>query len=133
MELMPTARDLKDSSWPTVRGTVVGAFFGLLPGAGPALPSFASYLIEKKLARDPARFGKGAIEGVAAPEAANNASAQVAFVPTLTLGIPGTAVMTLMLGAMIMHGITPGPQVMVERPELFWGSSPACGSAISCS
>jgi TctA family transporter len=78
-------------------------------------------MLEKKLARDPTRFGKGAIEGVAAPEAANNAAAQTSFIPTLTLGIPGTAVMTLMLGAMIMQGVTPGPQVMTEKPELFWG------------
>jgi len=120
-DVMPSARELRDAAWPAVRGTVLGAFFGLLPGAGAALPSFASYLVEKKLAHDPARFGNGAIEGVAAPEAANNAAAQVAFIPTLTLGIPGTAVMTLMLGAMIIQGITPGPQVMLERPELFWG------------
>jgi putative tricarboxylic transport membrane protein len=119
--LMPTGRDLRDSSWPMVRGTAVGAFFGLLPGTGPALSSFASYILEKKLARDPSRFGKGAIEGVAAPEAANNAAAQTSFIPTLTLGIPGTATMALLTGAMIMQGITPGPQVMTANPELFWG------------
>ena len=105
---MPTAQDLKDSSWPTVRGTAVGALFGVLPGTGPALSSFAAYMLEKKIARDPSRFGKGAIEGVAAPEAANNAAAQTAFIPTLTLGIPGSAVMALMLGAMIMQGIDAG-------------------------
>ena len=120
-DLMPTGRDLRDSSWPMVRGTAVGAFFGLLPGTGPALSSFASYILEKKLARDPSRFGKGAIEGVAAPEAANNAAAQTSFIPTLTLGIPGTATMALLTGAMIMQGITPGPQVMTANPELFWG------------
>ena len=119
--LMPTRADLKESFWPTVRGTGVGALFGVLPGTGPALGSFAAYMVEKKIARDPSRFGKGAIEGVAAPEAANNAAAQTSFIPTLTLGIPGTAVMSLMLGAMIMQGITPGPQVMIEKPELFWG------------
>ena len=119
--LMPTRQDLRDSLWPTVRGTALGAFFGLLPGTGPALSSFAAYMVEKKLARDPSRFGSGAIEGVAAPEAANNAAAQTAFIPTLTLGIPGSAVMTLMVGAMIMQGITPGPQVMTAQPELFWG------------
>ena len=119
--LMPTRKDLGDSLWPTVRGTALGAFFGLLPGTGPALPTFATYMVEKKLARDPSRFGSGAIEGVAAPEAANNAAAQTAFIPTLTLGIPGSAVMTLMVGAMIMQGITPGPQVMTARPDLFWG------------
>ena len=119
--LMPTRKDLADSLWPTVRGTAVGAFLGLLPGTGPALPTFATYMVEKKIARDPSRFGAGAIEGVAAPEAANNAAAQTAFIPTLTLGIPGSAVMTLMVGAMVMQGITPGPQVMTTRPDLFWG------------
>jgi TctA family transporter len=119
--LMPSRQDLKDSAWPTLRGTAVGAFFGILPGTGPALSSFAAYMLEKKIARDPSRFGKGAIEGVAAPEAANNAAAQTSFIPTLTLGVPGTAIMSLMLGAMIMQGITPGPQVMTEKPELFWG------------
>jgi putative tricarboxylic transport membrane protein len=119
--LMPTRQDLRDSLWPTVRGTALGAFFGLLPGTGPALPTFATYMVEKKIARDPSRFGSGAIEGVAAPEAANNAAAQTAFIPTLTLGIPGSAVMILMVGAMIMQGITPGPEVMTTRPDLFWG------------
>jgi putative tricarboxylic transport membrane protein len=119
--LMPSAADLKDSSWPTVRGTLVGALFGILPGTGPALSSFAAYMLEKKIARDPSRFGKGAIEGVAAPEAANNAAAQTGFIPTLTLGIPGSAVMALMVGAMIMQGLTPGPGVIAEKPELFWG------------
>ena len=119
--LMPTAKDLKDSSWPMVRGTAVGAFFGVLPGTGPALSSFATYMLEKKLARDPSRFGRGAIEGVAAPEAANNAAAQTAFIPMLTLGVPATATMALMLGAMTMQGIEPGPQAMIAKPELFWG------------
>jgi putative tricarboxylic transport membrane protein len=120
-QLMPSVSDLKASFWPALRGTGVGAFFGILPGTGPALSSFAAYMLEKKLAREPARFGAGAIEGVASPEAANNAAAQTSFIPTLTLGIPGTAVMTLMLGAMIMQGVTPGPQVISEKPELFWG------------
>jgi putative tricarboxylic transport membrane protein len=119
--IMPNAAELARSFWPALRGTGVGAFFGLLPGTGPALSSFAAYMLEKKIAREPARFGKGAIEGVAAPEAANNAAAQAAFIPTLTLGIPGTAVMTLMLGAMVMQGVTPGPQVVTGNPELFWG------------
>jgi len=119
--LMPTGKDLRDSSWPIVRGTAVGAFFGVLPGTGPALSSFATYLLEKKLARDPSRFGKGAIEGVAAPEAANNAAAQTNFIPMLTLGIPATATMALMLGALTIQGIEPGPQVMTSKPELFWG------------
>ena len=119
--IMPNAAELARSFWPALRGTGVGAFFGLLPGTGPALSSFAAYMLEKKIAREPARFGRGAIEGVAAPEAANNAAAQASFIPTLTLGIPGTAVMTLMLGAMIMQGVTPGPQVVTGNPELFWG------------
>ncbi|HEV8108973.1 MAG TPA: tripartite tricarboxylate transporter permease, partial [Burkholderiales bacterium] len=119
--IMPSAGELSRSFWPALRGTGVGAFFGLLPGTGPALSSFAAYMLEKKIAREPARFGKGAIEGVAAPEAANNAAAQASFIPTLTLGIPGTAVMTLMLGAMVMQGVTPGPQVVTTNPELFWG------------
>ena len=119
--LMPVARDLKDAAWPTVRGTFVGAIFGVLPGTGPALSSFATYMLEKKIARDPSRFGKGAIEGVAAPEAANNASAQTSFIPMLTLGIPTSATMALMLGALTMQGIEPGPQVMASKPELFWG------------
>ena len=120
-QLMPSRHDLSDSAWPTVRGTAVGALFGVLPGTGPALSSFAAYMLEKKIARDPERFGRGAIEGVAAPEAANNAAAQTGFIPTLTLGIPGSAVMVLMVGAMMMHGLAPGPQVIVEKPELFWG------------
>jgi len=119
--LMPTRGDLKDSAWPIVRGTAVGSFFGVLPGTGPALSSFATYLLEKKLARDPARFGRGAIEGVAAPEAANNAAAQTNFIPMLTLGLPASATMALLLAAMTMQGIEPGPQVMLTRPELFWG------------
>jgi len=119
--LMPTIEDLKVSFGPIVRGTAVGAFFGVLPGTGPAIASFASYMVEKKLAKDPSRFGKGAIEGVAAPESANNADAQCKFIPTLTLGIPASAVMALMLGALTIQGIAPGPQVMTQKPELFWG------------
>jgi len=119
--LMPTAADLRASSWPVVRGTAVGAIFGVLPGTGPALSSFATYMLEKKIARDPSRFGRGAIEGVAAPEAANNAAAQTNFIPMLTLGIPATATMALMLGALTIQGIEPGPQVMASKPELFWG------------
>jgi len=118
--LMPSRRDLAGSVWPAARGTALGAVFGVLPGTGPALSSFAAYMLEKKLARNPDRFGRGAIEGVAAPEAANNAAAQTGFIPTLTLGIPGSAVMTLMVGAMMMHGFAPGPNAITEKPELFW-------------
>jgi TctA family transporter len=119
--LMPRWQDLKISFGPMLRGTSIGAAFGPLPGLGGTISSFTSYMVEKKLAKDPSRFGKGAIEGVAGPESANNACAQTTFVPMLTLGIPGSASMALMLGAMIIHGITPGPQVMTSRPDLFWG------------
>ena len=119
--LMPTWEDLKQSFLPIVRGTGLGAFFGVLPGTGPAIASFSSYMLEKKVAKDPSRFGHGAIEGVAGPEAANNADAQCKFIPMLTLGIPASAVMALMLGAMMIQGIAPGPQVMVKNPDLFWG------------
>ena len=119
--LMPTLADLKSSFWPIVRGTAVGSFFGALPGTGPAISAFSAYMVEKKMAKDPSRFGKGAIEGVAGPESANNAAAQCAFIPTLTLGIPGSGVMALMLGALTIQGIAPGPQVMSAKPDLFWG------------
>jgi putative tricarboxylic transport membrane protein len=119
--LMPTRKDIADSAWPAVRGTAIGSVFGVLPGTGPALSSFVTYMVEKKIAKDPSRFGKGAIEGVAAPEAANNAAAQTNFIPMLTLGIPSSAIMALMMGAMIVQGITPGPQVMTQNPDLFWG------------
>ncbi len=119
--LMPTWNDMKVAAKPTLRGTVLGSFFGALPGITASVASFSAYMLEKKLAKDPSRFGQGAIEGVAAPEAANNAAAQTHFIPTLTLGIPATAVMALMLGALTMQGIQPGPEVMTSRPELFWG------------
>jgi len=119
--IMPTAKDLKDSFPAIVRGTAVGAFFGTLPGTGPSIASFSSYMVEKKISKDPSRFGRGAIEGVAGPESANNAAAQTAFIPTLTLGIPGSATMALMLGALTIQGIAPGPQVMSSKPDLFWG------------
>ena len=109
-------------AWPAVlRGTGIGAILGILPGSGAILASFSAYMIEKKLSRTPERFGHGAIEGVAAPEAANNAAAQTSFIPLLTLGIPSNAVIALMAGAMTIQGIQPGPQVMTTRPDLFWG------------
>src|SRR6185436_9977475 len=119
--LMPTREDLKASAGPIARGTLLGSFFGVLPGTGPAIASFASYMVEKKLAKDPSRFGKGAIEGVAGPESANNADAQCKFIPMLTLGLPASGVMALMLGALTIQGIAPGPQVMTQKPDLFWG------------
>lgn len=119
--LWPTREDFKRSWKAIIRGTGIGSLLGILPGGGAVLGSFTSYMVEKKLSKDPSRFGKGAIEGVAGPESANNAGAQTSFIPLLTLGIPSNAVMALMVGAMIIHGIQPGPQVMSERPELFWG------------
>jgi TctA family transporter len=119
--MTPTREDLRQSIMPMLRGTAVGSFFGALPGTGASIASFMSYAVEKKVAKDPSRFGHGAIEGVTGPEAANNAASQTAFVPTLSLGIPGDAVMALMLGALIIHGIQPGPLLMTQQPELFWG------------
>jgi putative tricarboxylic transport membrane protein len=117
----PSRQDLKQSVGPTLRGTALGAILGILPGNGAVLGPFASYTLEKKLAKDPRRFGRGAIEGVAGPESANNAGAQTSFIPLLALGIPPNAVMALMVGAMTIHGIVPGPLVMVKNANLFWG------------
>lgn len=119
--ILPTLEDLKVSIGPILRGTGLGTLIGILPGAGLSISSFAAYILEKKVAKDPSQFGKGAIQGVAAPEAANNAAAQTSFIPTLTLGIPGSATMALMLGALLIQGITPGPRIMQEQPTLFWG------------
>jgi putative tricarboxylic transport membrane protein len=119
--LFPTKDDFKRIWAPILRGTALGSFLGILPGGGALLASFGAYTLEKKISSTPERFGKGAIEGVAAPEAANNAGAQTSFIPMLTLGIPGNAVMALMIGALMIQGIAPGPQVMNEKPQLFWG------------
>ena len=119
--LMPTRDDMKRSIGPILRGTGLGVIFGILPGSHTVIAAFSSYTLEKKISKTPERFGKGAIEGVAGPEAANNAAAQTAFIPLLTLGIPTGAVMALMVGAMTIQGIAPGPQVMTQRPDLFWG------------
>ena len=119
--LMPTRADLKRIVAPVLRGTALGSFLGILPGGGAMLSSFASYSLEKKVSRNPGEFGHGAIEGVAGPESANNAGAQASFIPMLTLGIPSNPVMALMIGALILHGIQPGPSVMEEQPALFWG------------
>jgi len=119
--LLPTLQDFKDCSGAIVRGTLLGSALGILPGGGALLASFAAYTLEKKLSWNSANFGKGAIQGVAAPESANNAGAQTSFIPLLTLGIPSNPVMALMIGAMMIQGIAPGPQVMTERPQLFWG------------
>ncbi|MET4247233.1 tripartite tricarboxylate transporter permease [Bradyrhizobium sp. LA6.7] len=119
--LWPTKEDFLRSIAPTLRGTALGSILGILPGGGAALASFGAYALEKKVSKNRHEFGKGAIEGVAAPEAANNAGAQMSFIPMLTLGIPANPVMALMIGAMIIQGIQPGPSVMTEQPALFWG------------
>ncbi len=119
--LLPTWQDMKDCSGAITRGTILGSALGILPGGGALLASFSAYALEKKVSWNSAQFGKGAIQGVAAPESANNAGAQTSFIPLLTLGIPSNPVMALMIGAMMIQGIAPGPQVMTERPQLFWG------------
>lgn len=119
--MIPTREDVRRSWRPMLRGSGVGAFFGTLPGTGGLIASFMSYAMEKRVARDPSRFGNGAIEGLVGPESANNAADQTAFIPTLTLGIPGTPAMAIMLAVLIVHGLTPGPRLIVDQPELFWG------------
>ncbi|WP_332719462.1 tripartite tricarboxylate transporter permease [Pelagibacterium mangrovi] len=119
--LWPTRQDFRDA-WPAVvRGTGIGALLGVLPGAGVAMSSFSAYMVEKNIAKQPEHFGQGAIEGVAAPESANNAAAQTGFIPTLLLGIPGSPVMALLLGAFMIHGVAPGPRMMSDHGPLFWG------------
>jgi len=119
--IWPTMRDLRAAWSAVVRGTALGTALGILPGGGATLASFAAYSLEKKVARDPSRFGKGAVEGVAGPESANNAAAQTSFIPLLTLGLPTNAVMALLVGAFVIQGVQPGPLVMQKQPELFWG------------
>jgi putative tricarboxylic transport membrane protein len=119
--LMPTLNDWARCIGPLLRGTVIGFFLGILPGGGAVIASFVSYAIEKRVSKHPEEFGKGAIEGVAAPEAANNSAAQGAFIPLLTLGIPSNVVMAMLLGALIIHGVTPGPLLLSQHPDLFWG------------
>ena len=120
-DLWPKPSDLREAWRPVLRGTGLGSILGILPGGGAVLASFASYTLEKKIAADPSRFGRGAMEGVAGPESANNAAAQTSFIPLLTLGLPSNAVMALMMGAMMIQGIAPGSAVMEKRPDLFWG------------
>ncbi len=119
--VLPSLEDLRLSSWSILRGTGLGSVLGILPGGGALLASFAAYMLEKQIAKPPRAFGEGDIRGVAAPESANNAGAQTSFIPMLTLGIPSNPTMALMIGALMIQGIAPGPQVMTERPELFWG------------
>ena len=119
--MLPSRDDIVTSVLPILRGSLVGGFFGALPGVGQTTASFVSYAVEKRVSRSPERFGKGAIEGVASPEAANNAAVQCAFIPTLTLGVPGSATMALMMGALLIHGVTPGPNLLNENAPIFWG------------
>lgn len=119
--MLPTRDDVRRSWLPTLRGSTIGAFFGTLPGTGPTIASFISYSLEKRIAKDPSRFGNGAIEGIMAPESADNSAEQTAFIPTLALGIPGSATMAIMLGVLMIHGITPGPKLITQQPSLFWG------------
>ena len=120
-ELIPRWVDIKAAAFPTIRGTALGAALGVLPGTGPFIASYSAYALENRIAKDPSRFGNGAIEGVAAPEAANNASAFTHYIPMLTLGIPAGAVFSMLMGALMMHGIHPGPDIMEKHPDLFWG------------
>ena len=119
--LFPNREDWRRSAMPILRGSVLGFFLGVLPGAGTIIASFASYAVEKKVSKYPERFGTGVIEGVAAPESANNAAATGAFIPLLTLGIPANAVMAILLGALMIHGLQPGPLLMKQAPDVFWG------------
>ncbi|HTP99401.1 MAG TPA: tripartite tricarboxylate transporter permease [Casimicrobiaceae bacterium] len=120
-DMRPTKAEMKQAFWPMVRGTLVGTLFGAMPGTGPTITTFIAYAIERKIAKDPDRFGKGAIEGVASPEASTHSKTQVDFIPTMSLGIPGDAVMALLLGALLIQGIQPGPQLITEHADLFWG------------
>lgn len=120
-DLVPTRKDVKEATWPTIRGSFIGSFVGALPGMGATLSTFISYGLEKRISKNPEKFGHGAVEGIAAPEASNNASVQSAFIPTLSIGIPGDAVMAVLIGAMMIHGIQAGPLFMVREADLFWG------------
>jgi putative tricarboxylic transport membrane protein len=119
--LLPTAKDWRDSTGPIARGSLLGFFLGILPGGGGVIASFISYAVEKRVSRNPERFGKGAIQGVAGPESANNAATGGAFIPLLTLGIPSNVVIAMLLGAFMIHGVTPGPLLMKQNPQVFWG------------
>jgi putative tricarboxylic transport membrane protein len=119
--LLPNRKDWKDSLWPIARGSGLGFFLGILPGPGPVIASFVSYALEKRVSHYPEKFGSGVIEGVAGPEAANNAATASSFIPLLSLGIPTSAIMALFMGALMIHGIQPGPLFIARYPELFWG------------
>jgi len=119
--LLPSLKDWIDSTWAILQGTIVGFFLGILPGGGAVVASFVSYGLQKKISKHPEKMGTGVIEGVAAPESANNAAAQGSFIPLFTLGVPSNVVMALLMGALIIHGVTPGPFLLSEHPDLFWG------------
>ncbi len=119
--MMPTKEDMKEFRGACARGSLLGSFLGMLPGTGPTITAFISYALEKKISKTPEKFGHGSIAGVTGPETANNASVQAAFIPMLTLGVPGDATMAVMMGGLLIHGVTPGPQLISENPELFWG------------
>jgi TctA family transporter len=119
--LIPTREDIRQTLMPSIRGGLIGATTGSIPGTGGLIAAFVSYAAEKKIAKDPSRFGKGALEGVTGPESANNAADQAAFIPTLTLGIPGTPALALLLGVLLVHGMAPGPSFVNDKPEMFWG------------
>lgn len=121
-DLFPTRKDWRKSAVPIGRGTLIGFFLGILPGGGAIISSFVSYAVEKRFSKHPEEFGKGAIEGVAAPESANNAASSSGFIPLFSLGIPANVIMALLLGALMIHGLNPGPLLMTERPEIFWGT-----------
>jgi putative tricarboxylic transport membrane protein len=121
-DLLPNKEDWRRSAKPIVRGTLLGFFLGILPGGGAIISSFVSYALEKKFSKNPEQFGKGAIEGVAGPESANNSATSGAFIPLFSLGIPANVVMALLLGAMMIHGLRPGPLMLSEHPEIFWGT-----------
>src|SRR5580704_12267220 len=120
-DMRPSKAELKQAFFPMVRGTLVGALFGAMPGTGPTITTFIAYALEKKISKTPERFGHGALEGVASPEAASHAKTQVDFIPTMSLGIPGDPVMALILGALLIQGIQPGPQLISDHPDIFWG------------
>jgi len=120
-DMRPSRAEIKQAFWPMLRGTMVGTLFGAMPGTGPTITTFIAYALERKLSKTPEQFGKGMIAGVAAPEASSHSKTQVDFIPTMSLGIPGDAVMALILGALIIKGIQPGPQLITEHPDIFWG------------
>ncbi|HEY0201327.1 MAG TPA: tripartite tricarboxylate transporter permease, partial [Burkholderiaceae bacterium] len=120
-DMRPSWAELKEAFWPMVRGTGVGTLFGAMPGTGPTITTFVAYALERKISKTPEKFGTGMIAGVASPEASSHSKTQVDFIPTMSLGIPGDSVMALILGALLIQGIQPGPQLITDHPDIFWG------------